>query len=292
MNSHRFYLIVGSLLLIFVVAACALSPASSSTGSTSVPAAATNMAVSAATATNLPVSASGSGNCANAYFPVSTGNSWSYSSTGGALGTYTYTMTVADVSDNVFTTTEVSSLGTGTASIVKWKCKDGKLAALDAGSNSLSMSGSKFSMTSNSITADGYNIPGTFGSGTTWSEKVTVKGTIQAGTRTLDSQIVSKVDCSTAGTDTITGPAGTFNTVKATCNQTVAVSALVQGTPMPAGAPVPVSITNWYAKGVGLVQSVRSTAGSTENIVLTQYGNSPLSSNSILFPYVQPFPHV
>jgi len=31
-------------------------------------------------------------------------------------------------------------------------------------------------MTSNSITADGYNIPNTFDTGTTWSEKVTVDG--------------------------------------------------------------------------------------------------------------------
>ncbi len=265
MKSNRFHLIISGILLFVVVAACSLSPASSTTGNTVVP------PVSAATATSQPVSASGSGGCANTYFPVSTGTNWSYSSTGGALGAYTYTMTVADVSNNGFTTSEQSSLGTGTASIVKWKCKDGKLAALDAGSNSLSMSGSKFSMTSNSVTADGFNIPNTFDIGTTWSEKVTIRGTVQAGTRTMDSQIVSKVDCSAVGVDTITVPAGTFNTVKATCSQTVAVSALVQGTPMPAGAPVAVSITNWYAKGVGLVQSVRSTAGGAETITLTQY---------------------
>ena len=262
MNPRRFQLIVSCLVLFAVVAACSLSPASSPTGNT----------VSTAAATNQPVSASSGGGCTNAYFPVSTGTNWAYSSSGSILGAYTYTWTVSDVGNAGFTTNNQYS--TGVSSSIKWNCQNGNLAALDAGSTSLSVtnSSSTFKMTSNSITADGYNIPNTFDTGTTWAEKVTVDGTVQSGTKSENSQIVSNVSCSSAGAESVTVPAGTFDTVKATCNQTLGVSFLMQGTPVPAGAPDTVSITDWYAKGVGLVKSVRaSSLSGTETIVLTGY---------------------
>ncbi len=268
MKSNRFHLTISGILLVVVVAACSLSPASSTTGNTAVP------PVSAATVTSQPVSASGSGGCANAYFPVSSGNNWSYSSTGSVLGAYTYTWTITDLSNTGFTTNDQSSLGTGTTAIIKWKCQDGKIAALDAGASSLSLSTSKYTMTSNTITAEGYNIPSTFHTGDTWSETVTVNGTVVTSTRSMDSQIVSKVDCSAVGTDSVTVPAGTFNNAaKVTCTNTVAVSVLLKGTPVPAEAPKTVNINDWYAKGVGLVKSVKvnGATGGTETIVLTQY---------------------
>ncbi len=263
MGPRRFHLIVSNILLIVILAACAQSPASTSPGGTTAPAENTGVPTQ-------PAGASASGGCANAYFPVTSGASWSYASSGNVLGAYTYTWTVSAVSDTGFTTSDQYS--TGVNATIQWNCQDGNLAALDAGSNSLSMSTSKVTMTTNSVTAEGYNIPATFNSGATWSESVTANETVNSGTKSINSQIVILTNCSAAGADTVTVPAGTFNTVKATCNQTVAVSALVQGTAMPASAPVAVSVTDWYAKGVGLVKSVRtSTTSGTETIVLTQY---------------------
>jgi len=43
------------------------------------------------------VSAASSGGCSNAYFPVSVGTNWAYSSTGSTLGAFTYTWTVTDL---------------------------------------------------------------------------------------------------------------------------------------------------------------------------------------------------
>ena len=126
MNSRRSQLIVGSLLLIFVVAACSFSSAGKPGANTGGPAAAANPPAS--------------GGCTNAYYPTSSGTSWSYSSRGSVLGPYTYTSTVADVSDGGFTVNNLSSLGGGTSSSVKWNCQNGNLAALDAGAGSLSVS--------------------------------------------------------------------------------------------------------------------------------------------------------
>ena len=278
MYSRRFDVIVSSLLLLALLAACGSLPAGSSSKSAAPnqpasAAAATNPPLIAATATTPPVSASaGNGNCTNAYYPVSSGSNWSYSSSGGTLGSYTYTTMVSAMSNTGFTTSNQSSLGTGGTSDVKWTCKDGKLAAFDAGSNSLTMSTSKMKVTSTSITADGYNIPNNFTVGTTWSEKVTINDTVQSGARSVDSRIESTVDCSAAGAESVTVPAGTFDAVKVTCTDTVAVSELMQATAIPAGAPTTVNVTDWYAKGVGLVKSVRaSTAGGTDTTVLTQY---------------------
>ncbi len=262
MNLRHNHLIVSSILFIVILASCGQSPAS-------VPSEGTG---STAAATSQPVSASSSGGCTNAYFPVSSGTSWSYSSSGSPLGAYTYTWTITDSSNAGFTTSDQYS--TGVNALIKWNCQNGNLAALDAGSNSLNMTTSKVTMNSNSITAEGYNVPANFDSGNTWSEKVTVNGTVTGSSaQTVTTQIVSQVNCSAVGPDTITVPAGKFDTVKATCSDTVAVSALLQGTAMPAGAPVTENITNWYAKGVGLVQSVRTggTTTGTETIVLTQY---------------------
>ena len=268
MNSHRSHLIVASLLLILVVAACSFSSTSNPAASTVAPAVATNPPASVATATNPPAN----GGCTNPFFPTSSGSAWTYSSQGGALGAYTFTRTVADVSDSGFTLNDQTSLANGTSTSVKWNCQNGNLAALDAGSGSLNVSSSKYKITSTSITADGYNVPNTFAAGTTWSEKVTVMGTVQSGTHTLDSQIVSSLNCAVAGSESIKVPAGTFDTVKASCTDTVGVSELMQTTPIPAGAPITVDVTNWYAKGVGLVKSVRvnNTAGETTTIELTQ----------------------
>ena len=252
-NHHPIYI---ALILSIILVACAHGPAGTSSSSK---------------ATVPPGNPSGNGNCANAYFPTSVGTSWSYASSGSPLGAYTYTWTVTSLSSTGFSTSDQYS--TGVNAEIKWECQNGNLAALTGGSNSLSLSTSMVKMTSSSITAEGYNIPADFGSAKSWSEKVTVDGTVTTSTaKSVSTQIVTQLDCNTAGTETVSVPAGTFDAVKVTCNENVSVSALMQGTPMPAGAPVTVNITNWYAKGVGLVQSVRVGGNpGTETVVLMHY---------------------
>ena len=250
MNSRHHRFILSSLLIIALLASCSQSPASAPPASTGSPAIA---------------------GCSNAYFPTSIGTSWSYSSSGSQQGGYTYTWTVTDLNDQGFTTSDQYS--TGVNATIKWTCQNGNLSALNGGSDSLSLTSSKATLKSNSIASEGYNIPANFGSGNSWAEKVTVDGTITTSTsKTANVQIVTQLHCAIAGTETISVPAGKFDTVKAACTQTLSLSALVQGTAVPAGSPAKEGITNWYAKGIGLIQSVRSgTTNGTETIVLTQY---------------------
>jgi hypothetical protein len=229
-----------------------------------------------------PASASGSGGCANAYYPVTSGDSWSYASNsttsdGTSVFSYTYTSTITAVSDKGFTTGIQASSGVN--SIVNWNCQRGNLAVLDTGGATTTTS--KVKLNYNSVSADGYNIPATFDAGKTWTETITATATVAVSpTRTVNSQIVSQLNCNAAGADTIALPVGNFDTVKATCSKTVVVSAIVQGKITPGGT-VQESITYWYAKKVGLVKSIAiingagnnsgTTPAAIQTVVLTQY---------------------
>jgi hypothetical protein len=213
-----------------------------------------------------PVSASASGGCSNAYYPIPSGASWSYASTGGNLGPYTYTETVTPTSDTGFTTSYQFSTGVNPS--IKWSCQSGNLAALDAGAGSLSFTAMTATMTSETTTANGYTIPASFSKGNAWSQNVTATGTVTSNGRQVTSQISDQISCTAAGADTITVPAGTFDTAKATCTKNVVVSAIVQGKTMQLGASKE-NTTSWYAKGVGFVKSVATGGNNNETIVLT-----------------------
>jgi hypothetical protein len=259
MNPRRLHLSVSSILLIVALAACALSPTiapSGSAGST------------AASPTETTGSSAASGGCTNPYYPVPSGASWSYASSGGNLGAYTYTRMITASNDTGFTSSDQFS--SGVSYVIKWNCQDGNLAALDAGSRSFSMATSKVKMTSDSITSDGYDIPASFETGKAWTDKVTVSGTVESNGKKETSQILNQSSCTAGGADTITVPAGTFSTVKATCSKNVVVSAIIQGKSTQLGANQE-SITSWYSQGVGFVKSVATGGSNNETIVLTQY---------------------
>lgn len=204
-----------------------------------------------------PAGASAGGGCANAYYPVASGDSWSYASNtttpdGTPASSYTYTTTITAVSDKGFTTSTQASTGADTT--VGWNCQGGNLAVLDVGG--VTSTTSKIKLNFNAVSADGYNIPATFDTGTTWSETITATATITASAgRTVNSQIASQSNCTAAGAEKISLPVGNFDTVKATCIKTVVVSVVVQGKVMPVST-IQESVTDWYAKSVGLVKSV------------------------------------
>jgi hypothetical protein len=285
MNKRSVHLAACSMILFFSLLACSLSPASAPSAtpaSTPVPAENTNVPTvsvpKAAPATSTPAAAeptasalaSASGGCTNAYFPVISGASWSYSSQGGTLGAYTFTRTTTPVSDKSFTINSQSSKG-GSSSIA-WNCQDGNLTALDAGAESLLMATPKYKVTTTSVKAEGDTIPASLDAEKTWTYTVTATGSIEdtSTAKTVDGQIVAQFNCSTAGADTITVPAGKFDTLKAICIKNVVLSSIVNGKTSLVGTNKE-TITYWYAKGVGFIQSIATGGINNETIVLTQY---------------------
>jgi hypothetical protein len=210
-----------------------------------------------------------SAGCTNAYFPLSSGATWSYASTGSLAGDYTYTRTLSGLSDTGFTTIDV--IGTVTRTVT-WSCDSGNLTSLATASSNTLVSSSSMKMTVDSVNATGYVIPDAFTDGKTWSEDLSINGTNVQGT-TKKGTVVSEVktDCMTAGAESVKVPAGTFDTVKITCHsdQVATVTLTVGGTTGPITTIQ--NSTQWYAQGVGMVQTVNSGDAGIETIQLTSY---------------------
>jgi hypothetical protein len=68
----------------------------------------------------------------------------------------------------------------------------------------------------------------------------------------------------------VKGPAGTFDTVKITCHSNQVATVTIKGT---TGGPITTiqDSTQWYAQGVGMVQTVNSGDAGSETIQLTSY---------------------
>jgi hypothetical protein len=271
MNSRHLYLVTTTLILAFTLAACNLP---SKAGPTSTPIIMdwpeiylTTTPTNSPTQTVKPSSTS-SGSCTNAYFPISSGATWSYASTGSLAGDYTYIRTLSGLNDTGFTTIDV--LGTVTRTVT-WSCDRGNLTSLATASSNALVSSSSMKMTVDSVNATGYVIPNAFTDGKTWSEGLMVNATaVQEGKD--PSTVVSQVTttCTTAGAESVKVPAGTFDTVKITCHSNQVATVTTKGI---SGGPITTiqDSTQWYAQGVGMVQTVNTGDAGSETIQLTSY---------------------
>ncbi len=256
MKTRRLFITFGNILLTGILAACGGLTVSTPTASTG--------GVSAT-----GVAGSGRGACTNAYYPIDSGNTWTYSSVGDtAVGPYTYTRTISTLSGVGFTTDD--KISNGIDWVIKWTCQGGNLTAFDTGMGTATMTSSNVKLDTGSATATGYNIPASFNKGITWSETVTLNETAKSGGKTANSQIASQLDCTVGAPATVTVPAGKFDTVTANCSKTVTVSAVIQGKNQTLASNHE-NIVYSYAKGVGYVKSVASGGNDNETVVLTSY---------------------
>jgi hypothetical protein len=264
------------------------------TGSTGTPeASATSMATETAQATSIATSAAtvettsqatvagstgtpGTGSaaaCTNDYFPVKSGATWNYSSSGGVLGNnLTYTRTLTDLAQNSFNTQDHFSVG-GVTLTVKWNCDNGNLTPLSTGLGNGTIRAGSLTLNIASASATGYMLPGTFNSGATWTESLTLNGSVQQNGSSLGSGTdLSQIACTANGAESVTVPAGTFDAQKVTCQISASLSGNVAGFGS-SSQPVQLSdtIVEWYAKGVGLIKSQNSGSSGNETVLLTQY---------------------
>ena len=159
---------------------------------------------------------------------------------------------------------------TGVTWADKWNCQDGSRAELGGWPGGATMSAEGAQMGGTGAGVAGFKVPADSTAGETWSEAVTVTGTVKSGARTAIFQVSSQVNCTAMGADSVTVPAGTFDADKAGCVRNVAVPALVQGRAMQVGANLE-NVTNGYAGGAGFVKPVATGGKNNEPGVLTGY---------------------
>src|SRR5688500_15646238 len=130
---NRIYKTIFSLMLIIIfVTACSSTrpepPTATVTSTTEEPQTTTTEPPVPTEGSGMPVA--GEGLCANAYYPVREGSTWSYKSTGGPAGGYSFTDTITSVRDDGFTlSTEIGDL----TRTQEWTCTAEGLAALQLG---------------------------------------------------------------------------------------------------------------------------------------------------------------
>jgi hypothetical protein len=273
MHTRQSAPIITSLILVFTLAAC--SPSSG----TAISATATRIIIGAPSTggtvtASTPISGAptyaSAGGCTNAYFPVASGATWFYASTGGVGGDYSYITTMAGVGDTGFTTSD--ELSVGITRTITWGCKAGNLSMLQTGSTGGLTSNTGMKVDVASVSANGYVIPASFAVGQTWSETLgfntTNYGT--AGQVKGTGQSSNQTSCTAGDTESVTVPAGKFEAVKIDCSTNMTTIATINGAANP-----PVTFawnsTKWYASGVGMVKSTSTGDSGDETIVLSSY---------------------
>jgi hypothetical protein len=194
--------------------------------------------------------------CANAFFPVVLGATWTYSSTGapGFTEPYTFTDTITEVRADGFTLT---SQFPGVTRTQEWACTADGLLALQLGSGpagGLSTSQMNLEITTSNIT--GTTIPASITAGQSWNYGLDLTGEMDiAGTPAAAEGSVSAA-FNAIGMENVTVTAGSFDAMNVQGTTTMNVQATFEG------LTVPVVLTAnshvWLAPGVGWIKMENS----------------------------------
>jgi len=222
------------------------------------------------TTEGMPVT--GTGLCANAYYPVREGATWSYQGTSTAAEDYAFNNTITSVRSDGFTVTvEFDNNLTLTQ---EWACTSDGILALDMGGGSAgTLRTDNVNLVVDTKNASGITYPNEIMSGDTWEHTLDFTGTMDISGTPAEASGNTIYDYTAIEVESVTVPAGTFDALKVQVVTTINIKAVFQGTEVP--VTVTSTATNWYAQGVGWVKTVSSTdmAGiaATDTVELQSY---------------------
>jgi hypothetical protein len=246
---------IGMLLITLFLAACsAPAPSASPTSlqnTETVQATATGPAAqpTATLAGSTPVA--GQSLCTNTYYPVQEGATWSYQSTGGPAGEYTFTDTITSVRPDGFT---LSTQIAGLTRAQEWSCTPEGLAALQFGGAPAAMLNSQNIQLNFEVTnSTGVTFPGQIEPGDQWQQTVDLAGEVTAMNEEAQAAGTVRMDFFAVGNESVTVPAGTFEALRVEVDVTLNVNASYKGINLPVSFSG--DYTYWFAPGVGWVKS-------------------------------------
>jgi len=220
--------------------------------------------------------ASGSGLCANDFYPVVVGATWTYHGN-GPTGEFTWTSTITDVNGSGFTVTNQFDELTATQ---QWSCTAEGLAALNYGGGpEASLTTSGLNGTFETTDTAGVTFPLHISAGDTWTQSFTIHGEMGLTGAGLSSTADGTVSQSytAVGMESVTVPAGTFEAMRVEAILHFDLQVVLEG-----GITAPMAFdlqtTNWWVPGVGWVKSDSATSGDAGEI---GSGSSELVSFSI-----------
>lgn len=257
MEQKKFKTLVSALLAIIFLAACSGAPPLPPTTQEPIEtqateASATALASEPATTTassGMPVA--GEGLCANAYYPVRQGATWSYKSTGGPAGEYSFSDTITAVGQDSFTlTTQIGDM----TNHQDWNCTaEGLIAHQLGGAPAAMLNSQGIQLTLNATNANGVVFPTEINAGDQWQHTLDVAGTVKVANEEGEAQGTVQMDFNAIGEESVTVPAGTFDAMKIDVDTALNVNVNYGGLSLPVSFSA--RHTYWFVQGVGWVKA-------------------------------------
>jgi len=247
MEKRKIRILFSLLLVMVFVTACSLP--GNETPTPTIPVTEEPQATATELATEPPVT--GGGVCANAYYPVREGATWSYKSTSGPTGDFSFTDTITSVREDGFTLT---SQFEGVTRTQEWACEPEGLVALQLGGPSaatLNTQGVQLNLTVNNVS--GVTFPSEIITGKEWQHILEFEGELDIAGTPAEATGGAESNFSALGTESVTVPAGTFDAMKVQVDSTITINATFQGISMPVAFSG--AYTFWFAQGVGWVKA-------------------------------------
>ncbi len=258
MRSHILFPVLSVIILIIASFACSL-PAADSSGSDPDPIGATPN----------PASSSGSGGaaCNNPLYPVVAGAFWTYKFNGAAPGDFT--RSISSVNADGFLDQDIFTSGITRSG--EWKCNAGTLIALNPnGGTTAEVQSSSIDSSFTTTAMEGVTMPANIISGDSWSQKITIEGTVTINEVVIPSKNQTSYSCTAGGIESVTVAAGTFDALRIECQTDIVITITMNGTEIPTN--VNTTSTMWYAPGVGMVKSDNAVSGAPNiTLELTAY---------------------
>lgn len=212
------------------------------------------------------------GLCDNPIYPVKQNATWTYFNTGGPNGNFSYTDTITEVRPDGFTLTSTFE---GLTRTQNWACESGGLKALEYGGGpTAAITTQTANMEFNTLQVTGVSLPKEIVSGMQWLYSLTLEGSavMPDGSQTNSSGTFS-VTMQEMGNETVTVPAGTFETIKFQATITLDIVGEFQGIQVP--MRITGSTITWFAPNVGQVKAISNS----------DFGGSPFTITTELQSY-------
>ena len=191
------------------------------------------------------------GACANDYYPVLQGATWTYKSTGNLAGNYKYTDTISAVNSDGFTLTSQFDDLTHTQ---EWNCTNGGLTALQLGGPVMATLNSQdMNFTFDVKNVEGTSLPSSMNPDDEWGYSLDFDGRMDIANKPATAEGNVQTAYKVVGTESVKVPAGRFEAAKVEVVTNITFTIKVQGITVPASYSG--SYTYWFAKGIGWVKA-------------------------------------
>jgi hypothetical protein len=268
---RRYVKLFGLLIALFIIMAC--SSLGSGSGEKDVPVeeTASNAEGDGASESTAVAPIEESSLCANEYYPVVNGATWSYHGTSSETEDFAYTNTISSVRDDGFTVTvefdEVTL-------VQEWACTPDGILALDSGGGTTgTLTTSDINLEMATQNASGITYPKEILPGDTWNHSLDYTGTMDFGGETADLNGYTEFNYTAIGIESVSVSSGTFDAMKVAIVTTININVTAQGKEVP--VTYTSTSTSWFAHGVGWLKtdSMSDLFGttSTEVVELVSY---------------------